>query len=804
MNMNPIKITTTLWCLLILCSQFAFAYQENSPTESESAPPIAAPGDHIANPYEGHLIREVRVEGLNRVSEQMVRNQLRTEVGQPYQQEIIDKYDVPNLTRLNTFRRIQVQAELTDDGGVIVTFRVNEWSLIADVQVTGNHEVSDQEIQKTVHLRANDPVDSYQINIAKESIQELYRKKGFYLATVDIDNKELASSRIVLFKVREGPRVRIRTIEFRGNQSFRSKVLHSILKTKTWILFLRSGELDEDSIKADIQRLIDYYRDRGYLDVRVDRQINLSNDRKEAKLILRIEEGPLYTMRAVRTEGDSRLTDEQAAALMIIKSGDVYSQDKIRKSVKAIEDYFGRLGYYGTTVTPDQVRHPGQAVVDLILHIREQPLAYTGEVRVVGNEITKRKVIMRELEVRPDRPLNQVGLDNSVRRLKALNLFELSTQPIAVQAPDPLDKRYRDVLVEVKEKNTAKLGFGAAVSSDLGLFGSIDFEQRNFDITDTPESFSELMAGRAFRGAGQTFRIVAQPGSTFSNFSIALTEPYIFGTNNSFSSSLALTTQQLESWDESRAGGRFSAGRRLGEFWVLNGSARIQSVSLTNISKDAPTEVFKVEDQNIISGLGFGLRRRTYDNPVHPSRGSKIDLQLEQVGLLGGDFNFTRLNVEHSVYFTLDEDFLGRKSILSMTTRAGYLFGGTTPIYERLFLGGRSFRGFDYRTISPKGIRNDNKKISQDPIGGDWLFFWGLQYERPIYGKNISGVIFLDTGTVDNTPGFSNYRASVGFGLRLLIPQFGQAPMAFDIAIPINKSKGDRTRVFSFSIDVPL
>jgi len=796
MNKDALITSLSLFCMVLLYGPCALAFQDQ--------PPSAANEPQTASPYEGLPVREIRIEGLSRVNEQLVLNQLRTAVGQPYRQSIIDDFDITNLTRLNQFRRIQVQAELTEDGGVNIIYRLNEWALIADVQVTGNREVSDQEIQKAVRLRGNDPIDSYQINIAREDIRELYRKKGYYLAQVEIDNSVLTESNIVLFNVREGPRVRIRGIEFRGNHAFKSKVLHSQLKTKTWILLFRSGELDQDAIEADIQSIIDYYRDRGFLDVRVDRQIDLSNDRKEAKIIFRIEEGPIYTMREVRIEGATRLVTEQAVALMQIKSGDVYSQDRIQKSIKAVEEYFGRLGYYGTTVAADQQRHPGESAVDLILRIQEQPLTYTGEIRVVGNSITKRKVIMREVEVRPDRPLNQVAIENSIRRLRASNLFNLSDNPIAVLGRDQDDPLYRDVIVQVEEKDTAKFAFGAAVSSDLGLFGSVDFEQRNFDITDTPESFSELMAGRAFRGAGQTFRVSVQPGNEFSNYSVSLSEPYIFGTNNSLSSSVAWTTRALESWDETRFGGRLNVARRLGQFWVLNASTRWQSIGLQNIDANAPTDVFAVKDENIISGLGGGLTRMTYDNRLHPSRGSKMQLQFEQVGVFGGDFDFSRIEAEHSVYFTLDEDFLGRKSILSMSTRMGYLFGGDTPTYERFYLGGRSFRGFDYRTISPKGIQNNNGKPSQDPVGGDWQFFWGIEYEQPIYGKNISGVLFLDTGTVLDDPGFDDYRVAAGFGFRMLIPQFGQAPMAFDFGFPINKGPGDDTRFFSFSVDVPF
>ncbi len=765
---------------------------------------VTPPSTGRTSPYEGLPIRDVQITGLLRVDERLIRNQLRSATGQPYNQSLIDDFDVPNLTRLNQFRRVRVQAELTDDGGVIIIYDLVEWTLIADVQVTGNREIDDQTIRKAVRLQGGDPVDSYQINIAREAIEELYRKKGFFHVEVSTDPVELAEANIVLFKVREGPRVRIRGIDFAGNKAFKTKLLRSQVKTKKWAFLFRSGELDEEAIENDIRSIQTYYRNRGYLDVRVDRRIEVSNDLKEARLIFHVEENLLYTMSDVSVSGASRILNDQAAALMEIKRGDVYSQNKIRKSITAIEDFYGRLGFYGTTVDLDQIRVPGKAKVELVLHVREAELAYTGEIRVTGNDITQRRVIMREIMMRPDRPINAVSLAKSAQRLRGLNLFNLRNDPIQVLPPNEDDPLYRDIIVEVEEKNTAKLGFGAAVSSDSGLIGSIDFEQRNFDIMDTPESFSELTAGRAFRGAGQTFRITMQPGNEYSTYSIGLTEPYIFGTNNLASSSLSFTDRELESWDEKRFGPNLRLARRLGEFWVLTANARWQSIDLTDIDSNAPVDVYDVEGENVISGLKFGLSRSTYDHRIRPTRGSKIEFDIEQIGALGGDFDFTKFTAAHQVFFTIDEDFLGRKSILSMSTRVGYLFGGDSPTYERLYLGGRSFRGFDFRTVSPKGIQNNNGKVGDDPVGGDWLFFWGLEYEFPIFAKAINGVVFVDTGTVTDDVGFEDYRVTVGTGVRILIPAFGQAPLAFDLGIPLKTGPGDEKRILSFNVDVPF
>ena len=152
----------------------------------------------------------------------------------------------------------------------------------------------------------------------------------------------------------------------------------------------------------------------------------------------------------------------------------------------------------------------------------------------------------------------------------------------------------------------------------------------------------------------------------------------------------------------------------------------------------------------------------------------------------------------------MSRDFLGRSSILKINGRAAYIFGADdAPLYERFYLGGRSFRGFDFRTISPKGINRAGIQ-TEDPVGGDWLVFLGAQYEVPLVGDALTGVVFLDTGTVVNDVGFEDYRVSAGFGVRIYIQQFGPVPIAFDFGFPIRKESGDDTEVFSFSAELPF
>ena len=160
--------------------------------------------------------------------------------------------------------------------------------------------------------------------------------------------------------------------------------------------------------------------------------------------------------------------------------------------------------------------------------------------------------------------------------------------------------------------------------------------------------------------------------------------------------------------------------------------------------------------------------------------------------------------VNYTKYFTVDKDFVGRRTTLRLDGRVGYIFGGDAPTFDRYYLGGRSFRGFDFRTVSPKGTPRVVGGSTDVPIGGDWKIFLGAQYEIPVAANTLSTVFFVDSGTVTDSPGFDDYRVSVGMGLRLYIPQLGQAPLAFDFGFPVVKQESDVKKVFSFSIQMPF
>lgn len=791
----------------------------------------------IINDVESKLTTQAQQEAINNI---------RSLGGTVFDSQMI-RSDIRRLNRLGSFSRVEVYAGINDDGSVELVFEVLERLLVVDVQVAGNEQINDAQLAAVVDVVTGTPIDRFQIDRSARRMEDLYRKKGYYFARVLIDEDELEDTGLVLFRILEGERLKVTAIRFSGHESFTAKQLRRELNTKT-ASFFRKGQLDNDQLDSDISNLIKFYKDRGYLDIRADRLIQPAPNGRESIITYLIEEGPLYTLRSVQINieadgGNAPVYNQtQIAGLMSIQPGDVYSVRDLDKSINSIRTAYGQMGYVDAAdpnkrnVFRIEKRDPTEPLVDLIVIVSEGKRYRIGEVIIQGNDLTRQEVIRRQIELRPTRPLDTTAMERSKIRLRRLQLFNpRSGAKITPQQPgveffsevwndeflprarktktykpttrlslDPNDEsNYRDVLIQIEETNTGSFDIGGAVSSDSGVIGRIALTQRNFDVRDTPDSPGEFFAGRAFRGGGQTFQIEILPGNRVQTYSIGLTEPYLLESNYSGSVNLFFRNRDFDEFDERRFGARVGLGRRFGTRWNGNLTLRAEDISLGDIEPERPVDIFKVEDSNLLVGLKAGLKRTTLDSLTRPTSGSRTSIGVEQVM---GDFEFTKFTATHSTFIPLREDYLGRSTILNLRGRIGYIPQGrdNTPTYERFYMGGQSFRGFNFRTISPKGIRNDNGFASDDPVGGTWQFFTGAEIEQPLYEDIFSIVAFIDAGTVTFDPGFDDFRVSVGFGIRFHVPALSPAPLAFDFGFPILKQDTDEERLFTFTVDLPF
>lgn len=782
--------------------------------------PAPIPPELTEDELEGRPVRELILRSpdpdrpgsylsLSQLRDQESRNNIRTLRGRPLRADVL-RDDVQRLNRLSAFRRVESLVQPLEGGGVRVIITLVPQPLIQGVEVVGNRSINDDQLLAVIGVLEGTAVDRFQIDRSARRVEDIYREQGFYLASVTIDEDALEQQGIVIYRVREGTRVKITDIRFEsidGALAFRESRLRREIETKEGGLF-RKGEIDETVLDRDISTIIDFYRDRGFLDARADYEIRTSPDGSEAILGFVVEQGPAYTLRDVRieyTEGSLEvLSEPQAAALLTIKPGDRYGVRDLVDSLRAISDALGQMGYTSARVARADLRDPDRPLVDMVLTIETGPRYRTGEVIIQGDSITRKNVILRQTEIRPGRPLSTVDVERTEVAIQRLRLFNPRGTRLTLQPPDPAEPEYRDVLIEVEETNTGSFDLGGAVTSDAGIIGRIALTQRNFDIANPPDSGGEFFFGRAFRGAGQTFSIEALPGDEIERYTISLSEPFLFETDYSGSAQAFYRDRDFDEFDERRFGGRFSLGRRFGSLWSGSLNSRIESVEISNILPDSPVDIFELEgEDNAIIGVGPRFVRNTLDNQFLPTRGSRTEFGVEQVF---GDFDFTRFEAQHSVFIPLARDDLDRATVLELSTSVGYIPQGEdeAPVFERFYLGGNSFRGFEFRTISPRSVRADNGEPSDDPVGGTWQFFAGLQLRQPIFQNIVSAVAFIDTGTVTNDPGFEDYRVSVGAGLRISIPQLSPAPLAFDFGFPLLDEETDESQLFSFSIDLPF
>ena len=362
-------------------------------------------------------------------------------------------------------------------------------------------------------------------------------------------------------------------------------------------------------------------------------------------------------------------------------------------------------------------------------------------------------------------------------------------------ASTPFPMNYADLDVYVAETQTGRINFGGAYNSDSGIVGQFIVDEKNFDITRWPRNFREIVDGTAWRGAGQNFRLELAPGANQERYSVSFTEPYLLGTDYSFSASAYLFERQYFDFDEKRVGGRFSLGRRLTQDLSISAGLRIERVNIDNPRLDTSAQLNANLGRSNLNLGNVGLVRDTRDSSYAATEGSYFAATYSQAF---GDFSYARGDVDYRRYRLLYErpDGSGRHTV-SFGTKLGFS-GSSTPVFENYFAGGFStLRGFDFRGAAPieNGVR----------VGGEFQWLNSVEYMFPITADDmIKGVLFCDFGTVEDGIELNseNFRVAPGFGFRVAMPGQGGAPLAFDFAFPVSTAVGDDEKVFSFYLGV--
>ncbi|MBP89123.1 MAG: hypothetical protein CMJ64_20805 [Planctomycetaceae bacterium] len=354
-----------------------------------------------------------------------------------------------------------------------------------------------------------------------------------------------------------------------------------------------------------------------------------------------------------------------------------------------------------------------------------------------------------------------------------------------------------DFDVFVEETRTGRFMFGMGVNSDLGVTGQIVIDERNFDWRRPPSSWQDFVNGTAWRGGGQGFRMEAAPGTRVQRYLITFTQPYLYLGSVATPFSLNLSgfyyDRRYFDWDEQRLGGRVALGYRLAPDLSLSGAIRAENVNIHDprVIELVPELDRVIGDNDLYSGRTT-LTYDTRDTPFAATQGHLIKLGYEQVF---GSFDYPRGDIDYRQYFRVRErpDGSGRHT-LAYAFQFGFS-GEETPIFENYFAGGFStMRGFDFRGASPVGAAGVT-------VGGRFQFLGSVEYMFPLTADDmVKGVVFCDYGTVERDIEINadNYRVSPGFGLRIAIPAMGPAPLALDLAFPVEHAPTDDVQNFSF------
>lgn len=771
-----------------------------------------AAGFHVtryayADPPAGKIVAEVLVSG-NRIrptNEILAVFGLRPD--QAYIEENIrsgtDKlyakgWFTPNGIELRTVER--------PDGKINVILYVTELTnFIEEIKYVGADHLSKTELDQLTGLRIRMPMSPHMNQQARLNILRKYQELGRIHASVTLREGTKLEDRKVIFDIVEGPVVKIDDIDFKfvgrhdsGITSGRLREQLTISRSRVGGLF--GGDYNPSQIDFDAMKLTEYYHGLGFLDARVSRELTHSADHRYVNVTFFIEEGQRYKVGRVQISGNKSFSEQKLLEYTDLRENGYYDRKTISADLRRIRDLYGYTGRAVGVREEHPEPEPGKAVVQVHYEVMEAQPTRVGDVIIRGNTVTQDRIIRRELPFYPGQILTWPDVAVAQDNLSRLGIFKedpmngIRPQVEVLEAQG--DTPFRDVLVTVQETQTGSFLLGAGINSDAGITGSIVLNERNFDILNFPTSWDDIVAGRAFRGGGQEFRLEAVPGNQFQRYTASWRDPQIFDSLYSLSVSGYYYQRGFVEYLEERLGGRVSVGRRLNQYWSASVAARVEQVTLTDVPIDAPDSIARDAGHHFLFGTSVGLRRDSRDNYLRPTDGSVFDVSYEQVF---GDYQYGLATAEYTSFWTTWSRLDGSgKHVLAFHSQASWA-GADTPVYDRLYAGGfRSIRGFEFRGVGPHEGFNDYN------VGGTFAFLNSLEYQIPIVPSDSLYVVgFVDSGTVARSISLADYRVTAGVGLRISMPQLlGPVPLAIDFGFPLRQAAGDKTQIFSFWIGV--
>ena len=731
------------------------------------------------------IVRSIDVQytGPATISRERILAQMRTKIGLPYSDTVAEN-DIRALYNTGQVQNVRIFGQPEGDG-VKVIVAVQTRTMLNEIQIDGATRISPKKLRKNLGVKLNTPLREEDLEKGREKIIETYQAHGFNDVEVTFRVEAIdairGTSRAV-YTVNEGIKGSVSTVRFEGNTHFSDRVLRKQMKTRQKTLFSfvdKSGRLDETQLQDDLQKVREFYQNHGYIDVAVRDVTKQRTSSGALQIVIAIDEGPQYHVGKLTFVGYKVTTEQKLRAVVKMKEGSVYSAKAIKDDAKALADAYGSGGYVDLTIVPE-TSQAHDRLIDITYKIDEGQRSYVERISISGNTRTKDKVIRREVLIAPGDIFNTVRVETSKKRLENLGYFsKVDTFPVDTEVEG---RKYLDIQVE--EKRTGSLNFGAGFSTVDSLIGFIELTQGNFDITNWP----------SLTGGGQKFRIRLQGGTERKDVELALTEPWFMDRPIS----VGLTTYYHEAnylssiYDQRNYGFSLDVRKGIRPFLYGSLSYRLESIDTFNVALSASPELIAETGPSTKSVFSANLTWDRRDNPFLTRSGERITYTWWVAGP-GGTEQIYGFDVEASKYWRLPWDTI----LLINAEVAGVdRWGDQTKlvkIYDRLFLGGsNNLRGFDFRDVGPKD-RNG------EPLGGQSMARATIEWTFPIVEK-ARGALFYDTGFVNTNPwdyNFNNVASDIGFGLRLDLPI---GPLRVDYGIPLQQAGNHGSGKFNFNV----
>lgn len=731
---------------------------------------------------EPFVIKDIRVEGIQRTEAGTVFSYLPVKVGEKLDDEKAAAA-IRALFATGFFKDVRLEVE-----NDVLIVMLQERPAISQIDFVGLKEFNKDQLKdglKAIGLAESRIFDKALLEKAEQELKRQYLSKGKYAMTVTTTVTPLERNRVAInFNVVEGDVANIREINIVGNEAFKEKDLLDlfVLSTPGWMTwFTKNDQYSKQKLSADLETLRSHYLNRGYLEFNVDStQVSITPDKQQIYITINLTEGQKYSVSDIKLGGEMLVAEEELRKLIKIKPGEIFSREKLTESTKAISDRLGNDGYAFANVNAVPELDKEKHLAAFTFFVDPGRRVYVRRINIAGNTRTRDEVIRREMRQLEGGWYAADKIARSRVRLERLTYFgDINVETPAV--PGTTDQV--DMNINVTEKPTGSIMAGAGFSSSEGLILSGSITQANVF------------------GSGNYLSTQVNSGKINTVYSVSYTNPYFTqdGISRGFdvykrkvdSSSLSIAQYNTNSLG---VGVRF--GIPLSETNTLNLGLAAESLDLTVFAASPQRYkdyVANSGEKNTTLRFDAGIARDSRDSLTYPTTGL-YQRAFGEFGLPGGDLKYYKLSYQQQWFYPVSRTFT-----LMLNGEAGVAgsYGEKEyPFFKNFYAGGNtSVRGYRSSSLGLKDPDGNAYGGTRRVVGNaEVLFpFPGMHND-----KSVRMSLFVDGGAVYGSGqkiGADELRFSTGLAVSWFSPM---GPMKFSLARPLNKKDGDKPEVFQF------